>query len=51
MEFGALLRRVHGAIAWQVELWRNHRFKVRLAELFEALKRLKLLVIHEARYT
>ena len=23
------------------ELWRNHRFKVRLAELFDALKRLK----------
>jgi len=32
------------------ELWRNHRFKVRLAELFEALKRLKLLVIQEASY-
>jgi hypothetical protein len=32
------------------ELWRNHRFKVRLAELFDALKHLKLLVIHEAQY-
>ena len=32
------------------ELWRNHRFKVRLAELFDALKRLKLLVNHEAQY-
>ena len=32
------------------ELWRNHRFKVTLAELFDALKRLKLLVIHEAQY-
>jgi len=32
------------------ELWRNHRFKVRIAELFDALKRLKLLVIHEAQY-
>ena len=30
------------------ELWPNHRFKVRLAELFDALKRLKLFVIHEA---
>ena len=32
------------------ELWRNHRFKVRLGELFDALKRLKLLVIQEASY-
>ena len=32
------------------ELWRNHRFKVRLAELFDALKRLRLLVIQEASY-
>ena len=32
------------------ELWRNHRFKVTLAELFDALKRLKLLVIPEAQY-
>ena len=32
------------------ELWRNHRFSLPLAELFAALKRLKLLVIHEARY-
>ena len=32
------------------ELWKNHRFKVRLAKLFEALKRLKLLVIQEASY-
>ena len=32
------------------QLWRNHRFKVTLAELFEALKRLKLLVIQEAQY-
>ena len=32
------------------ELWRNHRFKVRLAELFDALKRLKFLVIQEASY-
>ena len=32
------------------ELWRNHRFEVRFAELFEALKRIKLFVIQEARY-
>ena len=32
------------------ELWRNHWFNVTLAELFDALKRLKLLVIHEACY-
>ena len=32
------------------ELWRNHWFNVTLAELFNALKRLKLLVIHDARY-
>ena len=32
------------------ELWRNHRFKVRLGELFGALKRLRLLVIQEASY-
>ena len=32
------------------QLWRNHRFKVTLAELFDALKRLKLLVIQEAQY-
>ena len=31
------------------ELWRNHRFKVTLAELFDALKRLKLLVIQETQ--
>ena len=32
------------------ELWRNHRFKVTLAALSDALKRLKLLFVHEARY-
>ena len=32
------------------ELWRNHRFKTKFAELLEALKRLKLLVIQEASY-
>lgn len=32
------------------ELWRNHRFTVTLAELFDALKRLKLLVMHQAQY-
>ena len=32
------------------QLWRSHRFKVRLAELFDALKRLKLLVIQEPSY-
>ena len=32
------------------ELWRNHRFNVTLAELFDALKRLKLLVMQEAQY-
>ena len=31
------------------ELWRNHRFKVTLAELFDALKRLELLVMQEAQ--
>ena len=32
------------------ELWRNQRFKVTLAELFVALKRLKLLVIQETQF-
>ena len=32
------------------QMWRNHRFKVTLAELFAALKRLKLLAIQEAQY-
>ena len=32
------------------QLWRNHRFKATIAELFDALKRLKLLVIQEAHY-
>ena len=32
------------------ELWRNHRFTVTLAELFDAVKRLKLLVMHQAQY-
>ena len=31
-------------------LWRNHRFRFTLAELFDAVKRLKLLVTHEAQY-
>ena len=31
------------------QLWRSHRFKATLAELSDALKRLKLLVIQEAR--
>ena len=30
------------------ELWRSHRFIVTLAELFDALKRLKLLVVQQA---
>ena len=29
----------------------NHRFKVRVAELFESLKRPKVVVIQEASYT
>ena len=32
------------------ELWRNHRSRVTLSELFDALKRLKLLVMQEAQY-
>ena len=32
------------------ELWRSHRFKVTLSELFDALKRLKLLVVQQAQY-
>ena len=32
------------------ELWRNHRFTVTIAELFDALKRLKLLTMQEAQY-
>ena len=32
------------------ELWRNHRFKVTVAELFDALKRLKLLVMQETQF-
>ena len=32
------------------DLRSNHRFKVKLTELLDALKRLKLLVIREARY-
>ena len=32
------------------ELWRNYRFKVTLTELLDALKHLKLLVMHEASY-
>ena len=32
------------------QMWRNHRFKITLAELFNALKRLKLLIIHEAHF-
>ena len=32
------------------ELWRNHRFKVTLTELFDSLKRLKLLVVQEAQF-
>ena len=30
------------------ELWLNHRFKVTIAELLNALKHFKLLVMHEA---
>ena len=32
------------------ELWRNHRFQPTLAELFDSLKRLKLLAAKEACY-
>ena len=32
------------------ELWRNHRFKVTLTELFDSLKRLKLLVVQETQF-
>ena len=32
------------------ELWRNHRFRVSLSELVEALKHLQILVIQEAQY-
>ena len=32
------------------ELWRNHRLKVRLTELFDVLQRLKLVVTQEAGY-
>ena len=32
------------------DLWHNHRLRVTLAELFDALKRLKLLVMQEAQY-
>ena len=32
------------------QLWRNHRFKVTPAELFDALKHLKFLVMREAQY-
>ena len=32
------------------QVWRNRRFTVTLSELFEALKRLKFLVIQEAQY-
>ena len=31
-------------------LWRNQRFKVTLAQLFDSMKRLKLLVIQEPLY-
>ena len=43
-------RKVLSTVFVGQELWRNHRFKVTLAELFDALKRLKLLVIQEAQY-
>ncbi len=44
-------RPVLSTVSLGQELWRNHRFKVRFAELFDALKRLKLLVIQQASYT
>ena len=43
-------RKVLSTVFLGQELWRNHRFKVTLAELFDALKRLKLLVIQETQY-
>ena len=43
-------RKVLSTVFLGQELWRNHRFQVSLAELFDALKRLKLLVIQEAQY-
>ena len=43
-------RKVLSTVFLGQELWRNHRFKITLAELFDALKRLKLLVIQEAQY-
>ena len=43
-------RPVHSTVFLGQELWRKHRYKVRLVKLFEALKRRKLLVIQEASY-
>ena len=43
-------RRVLSTVFLGHELWRNHRFTVTLADLYDALKRLKLLVAHEAQY-
>ena len=43
-------RTVLSAVFLGQELWRNHRFKATLAELFNALKRLKLLIAQEAHY-
>ena len=43
-------RKVLSTVFLGQELWRNHRFKVTLAELFDALKGLKLLVIQQAQY-
>ena len=43
-------RTVLSAVFLGQELWRNHRFKVTLAQLFDALERLKLLISQEAQY-
>ena len=43
-------RKVLSTVFLGQELWRNHRFKVTVAELFDARKRFKRLVIQEAQY-
>ena len=43
-------RNVLSAVFLGRELWRNHRFKVTLTELFDTLKHLKLLVVQEAQF-
>ena len=43
-------RLVLSTVFFGQQMWRNHRFRVTLSELFGALKRLKILVIQEAQY-